>query len=170
MERSIGRGTPSRLHTFEVHPDSLAQCLGHLHDVPGLHLQVQDALDAEHAGQGRGVKEGHGEGWRDRLGALVAQEGDGDELGDKFKTCGHNPKVVGEKPRVCLAGDSCSGSQSVIAAKTAPVAAARSLGAKFTERPRRPPETRTASASCTEASMTVGRRRFCPSGDIPPTT
>jgi hypothetical protein len=52
----------------------------------------------------------------------------------------------------------------------APVALIRSAGAISICRPRRPAQQNIAASSSAEASMTMGSRRFCPTGEIPPTT
>ncbi len=56
------------------------------------------------------------------------------------------------------------------AAVVADAAATRSAGASSTCRPRRPALQNTVSCSSAEASTTTGRRRFVPSGLIPPVT
>jgi hypothetical protein len=57
-----------------------------------------------------------------------------------------------------------------MAATFAPVALIRSAGAISICRPRRPAEQKIVVSSSAEASITMARRRFCPTGEMPPTT
>jgi hypothetical protein len=57
-----------------------------------------------------------------------------------------------------------------MSATFAPVALIRSAGAISICRPRRPAEQKIVVSSSAEASITMARRRFCPTGEMPPTT
>ena len=59
---------------------------------------------------------------------------------------------------------------AAMGATTASVSATRSVPRSSISQPRRPALHRTVGCSSTEASTTVGSRRFCPSGETPPTT
>ncbi len=55
-------------------------------------------------------------------------------------------------------------------AVTASVTRTRSSGASSRSKPRRPPDTNTVACASAESSTTVGCGRFCPTGEMPPTT